>query len=259
MNSERRIQVAIIEDEALIADEIRRTLIGLGYEVSAIYYDYDSAAAAIPQLQTDLFMLDINLGGSVEQGGLALAGIIKATNGKPFIFLTAYSDKDTIAKATALHPANYLIKPVNGPALFAAIQLSLAGMDNKPSAGSAVEDGGMLPAYFYVKLGDRITRLQWQDVYAMKASKNYVLLYATGLPGDYPIRGSINYLLENLVPQPLRPQFFRLGRSLCLNRTHITDATEEYLVCGGATFENAGRLTEVQLAALKETLANTAV
>ena len=254
MNSESRIQVAIIEDEALIADEIRRTLIGLGYEVSAIYYDYDSAAAAIPHLQTDLFMLDINLGKGTEQGGLALAGIVKATNPKPFIFLTAYSDKDTIAKATALHPANYLIKPLNEAALFAAIQLSLAGRGQPPAGKGKPEDGHKTPAYFYVKVGDRITQLQWKDVYAMKASKNYTLLYATGMPGHYPIRGSINFLLEKLLPTELRPQFFRLGKNLCLNRSHITAATEECLVCGGTAFENAGKLAQEQLVALQTAL-----
>ncbi len=250
MKDNSRIRIAIVEDEALIADEIRRALEGLGYEVSGIYYDYTTAAAAIATVDADLFMLDINLGSKGEQAGIALAALIKGTAPKPFIFLTAYSDKDTIAKATALHPANYLIKPVNPAALFAAIQLSIAKSDASQQ-DKGIQRDDSLPHYFYAKVGGRTTQLFWRDVYAMEASKNYVLVYSTAHSGEYPIRGSINFVLDSLVPEGLRNDFFRMGRNLCLSRAHITLANEAQIICGGRVFENGGRLTESQLVMLK--------
>jgi DNA-binding LytR/AlgR family response regulator len=248
---ENRIKIFIVEDEALIADEIRRTLEGLGYEICGISYEYASAAAAIPGSDADLFILDINLGGNGQQNGIALAGLIKSSNPKPFIFLTAYSDKDTIERATALHPANYLIKPVNPASLFAAIQLSLA-RNEKPAPPLLPGPDHEPPPYFYAKVGGRTTQLYWRDVFAMEASKNYVLVNSIAHDQTYPIRGSINFVLDKLVPESLQHQFFRLGRNLCLSRTHITSVDENQIICGGRSFENGGRLTKNQLALLTQ-------
>ncbi len=239
---EAKIRILIIEDEALIADEIRRTLEGLGYELAGIYYDYDSAAAALPHTDADLIMLDINLGEGVAKDGIALAGILKKTNPKPFLFLTAYSDADTVAKATALHPANYLIKPVSPPALFAAIQLAIARVRElqPPPAGEDLH-------FFYVKVGTRTQKIFWRDVYCIEASKNYARLLVKGLSGSYPVRGSITFVWERLIPESLRSQFFKLGRGYALNRHHVTAGNEEFVTCGGLRFENNGRLTQEEL------------
>lgn len=234
-----RIRLAIVEDEALIADGIRRAVEGLGYEVVGISYDFENAVATIPGTDADLFLLDINLGSEREdQNGIALAGLIKASNPKPFIFLTAYSDKDTIAKATALHPANYLIKPVAPAALFAAIQLAIA----RTEGAASVDADDAQPDFFYVKLGSRKVKLYWKDVYCMEAGKNYVRLFSVAQTGEYPIRGSIAFVLEQLVPKAIRERFFRLGRSYCLNKAHVSSFGDDTIVCGGRSFENEGRI-----------------
>jgi DNA-binding response OmpR family regulator len=239
-----KIRILIVEDEALIADEIRRTLEGLGYEVAGRYYDYDTAAAALIQTDADLVMLDINLGEGTDKGGIALAGILKAQNPKPFLFLTAYSDADTVAKAAALHPSNYLVKPLSPQALFVAIQLALAHTQEGPRLPAADLD------FFYVKVGTRKQKIFWREVYCMEASKNYVLLFVNGLVGNYPVRGSIAFVWERLMPESLRKNFFKLGRSLALNSQHVTASNESTIVCGGRTFDNGGRLSEAQLETL---------
>ncbi|RYD53212.1 MAG: response regulator [Sphingobacteriales bacterium] len=239
---DNRIKICIVEDEALIADEIRRTLEGLGYEVSGIYYDFETAAAAIPNSDADLFMLDINLGGRPEENGIQLAGLLKSGTPKPFIFLTAYSDPETVTRATALHPANYLIKPINPAALFAALQLAIA-QSQEPDADMAQPISAYnRPNFFFVKIGPRKAKLYWRDAYCMESSKNYVRVYMKGHTSNYPVRGTLSFVLDQLVPKAIRDQFFRLGRSICLNRTHVTDFNEERIVCGDRVFENAGRI-----------------
>ena len=244
---DNRIKIHIVEDEALIAEEIRRTLNGLGYEVCGLNYDFDSAAAAIPASDADLFILDINLSGGSEKTGIELAGLLKSNNPKPFIFLSAYSDRDTISKATALHPANYLVKPVNPAALFAAIQLAIAKVQDPQYIQNNVDK--VNPAFFYIKIGNRKEKLFWQDVYAMEASKNYVRIFINGQAVEYPLRGTISFVLDQLVPEQLREKFFRLGRSTCLNRNYITWVSEEYIICGDRKFQNDGRVSAAQFAA----------
>ena len=246
---ENKIKVLIVEDEVLIADEIGRTLEGLGYEVAGLCYDYPTAEAEIGTTDADLILLDINLGSGEAENGIALAkGIRAGAAPKPFIFLTAYSDTDTIAKATALQPANYLIKPINPAALFAAIQLAINRAQTE--AGTTVEQEAAtteagVSHFFYVKTGKRTQKLYWEEVYCLEARKNYVLLFAKGLLGSYPVRGSILFVLEQLVPESLRAQFVRLGRNRLLNKSHITRLTDATIDCGGETFENAGRISEV--------------
>ena len=242
---DNRIKLFIAEDEALIADEIRRALEGLGYAVTGICYDYATASAAIPASDADLFMLDINLGGPQGRDGLALAELLKATNPKPFIFLTAYSDKDIIARATALQPANYLIKPVNPAALFAAIQLAITRAQEPQDAPDSLPGGN--PEFFYIKLGTRKEKLYWRDVYGMEAGKNYVRLFINSQPADYPMRGTIAFVLEQLIPEAMRTQFFRLGRSVCLNKMFVTLVNNEFIICGGKQFENTGHISSMQL------------
>ncbi len=238
---ETKIKILIVEDEALIADEIRRALEGLGYEVAGIYYSYERAAAALPSTDADLVMLDINLGTGVTKDGLALAGILKEKNPRPFLFLTAYSDAGIVAKATALHPSNYLVKPVSPPALFAAIQLAIARVQEVQVPPAADLD------FFYVKTGVRKQKIPWQEVYCVEASKNYAILWVKGLAGNYPVRGSVAYVLEKLVPERLRDQFFKLDRSHALNRLHLTAIDKKEVHCGGRAFEYSGRLSPADL------------
>lgn len=89
--------VLIIEDEALIAEEISSTLILLDYSVAGIIMNGDRALDAIAHLQPDLILLDIHIKGSLT--GIDLAHIIRKKYALPFLFLTAFSDKDTLEKA----------------------------------------------------------------------------------------------------------------------------------------------------------------
>lgn len=235
-----QIKVFIVEDEALIADEIRRELEGLGYEVCGVCYDFAAAQKAIPASDADLFILDINLNGQPGQDGLVLANIIKSSNNKPYIFLTAYNDKDTISKAAVLQPSNYLIKPVHTAALFAAIQLAIAQVQEHTHEVTITKND--TPDFFYVKIGLRKEKLYWCDVYCIEAAKNYARLFVGKHTVPYPIRGTVTFVLEQLVPASLRHHFFRLGRSVCLNRTYVTSVTHDFVVCGGRQFENAGRI-----------------
>ncbi|MBL7706746.1 MAG: response regulator [Taibaiella sp.] len=245
MENSNRIKIYIVEDQALIAAEIKRSLEGLGYEVCGLSYDYASAAEAVLRTEADLFMLDINLDEGADKTGISLANLIKTNHAKPFIFLTAYNDTDTIKQATATQPANYLIKPVNPAAMFAAIQLAIARGQEPHSLVRREEEE--LPDFFYVKIGQRKEQFFWRDVIGMGASKNYVRVFLKDRHGEYPVRGTIAFVVEQLVPAALRKYFIKVGRSLSLNSLHITEVNEQFVICGNHQFENTGRIKWEQL------------
>jgi len=248
MEPSPRLRVLVIEDEALIAENLRFTLEDLGYEVPATCYTFAEARTTLASPLThpaDLVLLDINLGSAdPAASGLALARQLAEAGGPPFIFLTAYSDLATIRQATQLRPSGYLIKPVGGPALFAAIQAALEHASYRLAPLAA--EPAPAPDFFFVKLGERTHKLYWREIQRFEASKNYVTLYLSGQRVGYPLRGSLTYVLDQLVPAALHGQFLRVNRRVGLNAASITGYDDEYVYCGADRYEN-GRTALRQL------------
>ena len=116
---EPKLAILVVEDDALIAENLRLTLQDLGYATPPACHTYARAEAALTRpggVAADLVLLDINLGSAdPARTGLALARHLSGPAAPPFVFLTAYADLDTIRHATRLQPSGYLIKPVTPP------------------------------------------------------------------------------------------------------------------------------------------------
>ncbi len=78
----------------------------------------------------------------------------------------------------------------------------------------------------------------WADIYCLEAGKNYVKLKSTIKAMDYPLRGSLSYVINSLMPKSIASNFIRTGRSTYLNVLHITKYDHQFIYCGGEQFEN---------------------
>ena len=117
------IRVLIVEDEPLIAEDIAQGLEKNEFLVSAVVY---SKQDAIEQLNTnlpDMVLLDINLSG--EMSGIEIAEKINTLYNIPFIFITSYSDKQTLEKAKFTEPSGYIVKPFNEASLYSTLEIAL--------------------------------------------------------------------------------------------------------------------------------------
>ena len=231
--------ILIVEDEMLIAENLKYTLEDLGFAVSGIACNAGEVTDILTDQQPDLVLLDINLGTqSPGNNGLALARQLNQDQ-IPFIFLTAYSDRDTIMQATQLRPSGYLIKPVNQATLFATIQTAI---QNKVPANKPVVD--KLPSVeeqsdcFFVKVGKHNLKLCWQDVYCLEATKNYVQIRVIDTPVTYTVRGTLQSIMQEVVPPPLQPAFHRFNRSTAVNMRHITRYDSEAIYCRHVRINN---------------------
>ncbi len=241
-----KISVLVVEDESLIAENLRYALEDLGYAVAATCYTYAEAQAAFRTHPTDLVLLDLNLGSpDPADDGVALAAELRAL-GRPFLFLTAYNDLDTIRRATRQQPSGYLIKPVNNVTLFAALQTAIERFATQQPAPLPSSEPPETPTYFFVKVGLHTQRVFWNDVLCLEAGKNYVTLRTAAPRLAYPLRGSLTGVLDTLVPPALRAQFLRIDRSTYLNKRFITAFDDEWVYCGAERFEN-GRNAQEQL------------
>ncbi|MBK8520646.1 MAG: response regulator transcription factor [Chitinophagaceae bacterium] len=117
------VRVLIVEDEPIIAEDIASALKTNDFEVSAIVYSKEDALAELKNNQPDLVLLDINLHGGEE--GIEIAKLINEKYFLPFVFLTSYSDKQTLQYAKSTEPSGYVVKPFSDAGLYATLEIAL--------------------------------------------------------------------------------------------------------------------------------------
>lgn len=114
-------QILVVEDEAVVAEDIRKILQSYDYDVPEAISTGEAAIKSIDKTRPDLILLDIMLKDKLS--GIDVAKHIIDIN-IPVIYLTAYSDKGIIEKAKATGPFGYLIKPFRERELVATIQMA---------------------------------------------------------------------------------------------------------------------------------------
>jgi PAS domain S-box-containing protein len=115
--------ILVVEDEAIVADDIRETLISLGYTVVGTAKSGESAINKVAETLPDLVLMDIHLAGKMD--GIEAAGRIHTQYAIPVIFLTAYADKALLERAKETEPFGYIIKPYDERGLQSAIEIAV--------------------------------------------------------------------------------------------------------------------------------------
>ena len=115
--------VLIVEDNALVAMEIKEMLMQMGYHTIYHANSYEKAIRLYNTHHPILTLLDINLG--QEKDGIDIAKYIRKSDDIPIIYLTSYNDEDTIKRASFTKPSTYLNKPFVYENLQTAITLAL--------------------------------------------------------------------------------------------------------------------------------------
>jgi len=115
--------ILIVEDERVVAKELQRSLASLGFSVPETTASADDAIRLASLTHPDLVLMDIQIKG--DKDGIQAAEILRARFDVPVIFLTAYADETTLARAKITGPHGYLVKPVKDADLLGAIEVVL--------------------------------------------------------------------------------------------------------------------------------------
>lgn len=116
-------RILVVEDEGIVAKDIQMTLRRLGYEAPATAATSEEALEKAAALAPDLAFMDINLRGDMD--GIETATRLRERWSIPVIFLTAYADEATLARAKVAEPFGYLIKPFDERDLRTAVEIAL--------------------------------------------------------------------------------------------------------------------------------------
>lgn len=118
-----KYKVLIVEDEIIVAIDIKNTLKKIGLEVIDFVTNYDDALLSVKINSPDLILMDINLKNSKD--GIETAIAIQKIKDIPLIYLTAFSDDVTINRAIETNPMHYMLKPFKTEELKSTIRLSI--------------------------------------------------------------------------------------------------------------------------------------
>jgi PAS domain S-box-containing protein len=118
-----RARILIVEDEAIVAMDIRAQLSSMGYETVGTASTGENAVALARTLRPDLVLMDINLAGAMD--GVAAAQVIRTDLVLPVVFLTAFSSDAVLARAKLTDPSGFILKPFSEPELRTAIEMAL--------------------------------------------------------------------------------------------------------------------------------------
>jgi two-component system, cell cycle sensor histidine kinase and response regulator CckA len=118
-----RARIMIVEDESIVAEDMKTMLEGFGYAVPAIAFSGEEAVKKALDIRPDLVLMDIVLKGNMS--GMEAVERIRAQADLPVVYVTAYADENTVRRAKITEPFGYILKPFDGRELQTAIEIAL--------------------------------------------------------------------------------------------------------------------------------------
>lgn len=119
--SKDAVRVLVAEDEALIRLDLVECLRDLGYEVVAEAGDGETALRLATSVPVDVALLDISM---PLLDGLSVAQELSTQGTCAVVVVTAFSQRDVVARAVAAGAMAYVVKPFTPADLAPAIELA---------------------------------------------------------------------------------------------------------------------------------------
>jgi len=130
-------KILVVEDEPIIALDLKQQLTKLGYAVVAIADCAEHALAAAARWQPNLALMDIRIRG--DKDGIETAALLHERHSIPIVFLTAHADAATIQQVKAVQPYGYIVKPFETHDLSTAIEVALTKHEAEKATQAALE------------------------------------------------------------------------------------------------------------------------
>ncbi len=118
-----RARILVVEDETVVAKDLTLRLKDLDYDVVGMAHTGEEALKEVEEKKPDLILMDIMLKGDID--GIETAALVKERFDIPVIYLTAYSDDETIERAKLTEPFGYILKPFEERELRSNIEIAL--------------------------------------------------------------------------------------------------------------------------------------
>ena len=116
-------KILIVEDENIVAKDLQKRLMNLGYNIVGIASTGDEAVKKAIAISPDLVLMNLHLKGGMD--GIETASTLRFQHGIAVVFLSAYADNDTLRRASTTEPFGYILKPFEERELHTTIEMAL--------------------------------------------------------------------------------------------------------------------------------------
>ncbi len=209
----KSINILIVEDNVLIADDMQMILEEMGYNVVANVTSYEKAIDVLKNDSVDLALLDIQL--ASEKSGIDVGKYIRDNLDIPFVFVTSNSDKETVNQAKHVKPNGYLVKPFQEKDLFTTIEITMSNFQETSKPEIAKNNSDILKKSIFVKDSHLYRKIVFEDILYIKSDNVYIEIYTTAK--TYVVRSTLKDFLTKL-PQD---DFVRTSKSYIINIKHV--------------------------------------
>lgn len=213
------VKVAIVEDEAIIAEDLADILRSFNYSVVGIAKSYQTGLDLIKKQNPDIVLLDIKIRGELD--GITLAHKIKEEYHLPFVFISSHSDQATVKRAADANPYGYLLKPFEDEDVKIAIEIALSNFAKENDLNA---DDFVLNDSIFIRQKNLSIKLPLKELLYVQADGNYSKINTK--KQSYTIRAT----LKDLEPKLPKSRFFRSHKSYIINLESLDAVNSEYVV-----------------------------
>lgn len=218
----KEISVLIVEDEPIIAKDLAYILEDLGYCVKGIAHDKEDAFAVLKSTEIDLVLLDINLDN--EKDGIEIGRYLHKNYPLPFIYLTSYSDDETIRLAKQTFPMGYLVKPIDEKDLKTTLEIALNNFNEREVAKDKASNP--FKNILFIKDQNKLIKVKIEDVILAEASNNYTIVFTKNK--KFILSSTLKVIEKRLT----KWNFIRVHRSYLVNPHKIESIADNHIVIG---------------------------
>ncbi len=215
----KKVKVLVVEDEAILAQDIAYRLKLMEYEVIGVAATAEKAIKLIETFpKIDLVILDIVIKG--QRDGIELASIINKKYNIPFIFLTSHADQYLVERAKNVKPYAYILKPFNDRQVNIAIELALMNFSKNTVERTLVQSKGFsssenqvlkIDDSLFLKKENHFERVLLKEILFLKADSNYTTIHTKN--GSY-VYATVLKKIEVFLQSKY---FLRIHRSYVVN------------------------------------------
>ena len=204
--------ILIAEDDVFISEHLKHIITEMGHNVCGIVDNENRAIEFLEKnKKPNLALLDIQMHGK-DQGVL----IAKRLNSLevPFVFVTSFSDKNTLKSAVREKPVGYIVKPFSDQEIIDCISEILNDLELD---------------FITIKHNKELRKIYVRDIIYIMSSNVYVEIFTTN--NRYVCRLKLTEIQNELSDE----KFIKVHRSYLVNKDYIQSLSKNNMEVGGFT------------------------
>lgn len=210
-----KLKILIIEDELIIAEDMKEMLCELGYDVIGVATRCSEAEEILARQVPDIALIDILL--SCGDDGIQIAGKIKEEYNIPVVFVTSNTDVMTLNRAKEIQPNGYVVKPFEKEDLFASIEIAISNFIKQNFNKADNEPGNYIyKEYLFVKKKNQFEKVKINNIQWIKSEGNYLEIICINKK-KYLIRSTFKDFFNNISSK----KFIQVHKSYLVNMEEI--------------------------------------